>query len=367
MKNPLLAISLAAGLAAGLLSTFPAHAGDVTLYGIVDAGIGYNAVKRGDKTQSHVRSISGVESGPRIGMRGVETLGDGARAVFKLEGGFSANDGRSAQGGRLFGRAAWVGLESDHAGGLYFGRQNNSAFEYLDGFDPFGAGYGMAGNDTVFSFVRADNMIVYKTAKAGGWSARAGYSFNVSNTDRAPQFQTHGNDRLGTLAVVYENGPFRALGLYDEYRLGTNSASRADKIRAGVLAGSYAFEAVQAYVAVGRTHGGWISGKDIDGTLMQARERLRGTLRQAGFSATSSMLGISMPFGAGRLLSSWQRAKPNNASLTGGRHAMNIYAIGYRYELSARTSLYSYAALSDNYAFNKVQDRALGVGMRHAF
>ncbi|AFK61531.1 outer membrane porin protein [Advenella kashmirensis WT001] len=137
MKKTLLAAALAVGFAG------VAHAEtSVTLYGIVDAGIGYQQTKvtQGDaftKTRD-IGLINGVRNGNRWGMKGVEDLGNGTSAIFQLESGFDLGNGRSAQGGRLFGRHAYVGLTGANWGTLTLGRQLNVAADTVSSLNPFG-------------------------------------------------------------------------------------------------------------------------------------------------------------------------------------------------------------------------------------
>lgn len=49
---------------------------------------------------------SGNQSGARFGLKGSEDLGNGVKAGFHLENGFSADTGSLAQNSRLFGREA---------------------------------------------------------------------------------------------------------------------------------------------------------------------------------------------------------------------------------------------------------------------
>ena len=83
----------------------------MTLYGLIDAGIGYEKVKFNGNSQSRVGAVQGVSSGSRFGLRGSEDLGDGLRAVFNLEAGFGPLNGNSLQSGRLWGRQA-MGLDA---------------------------------------------------------------------------------------------------------------------------------------------------------------------------------------------------------------------------------------------------------------
>ena len=91
MKKTLLAVALLTGFAGGAAQA----ADSVTLYGLIDAGIGYEKVKFNGNSQSRVAGVQGVSSGSRFGLRGSEDLGDGLRAVFNLEGGFGPMNGQS--------------------------------------------------------------------------------------------------------------------------------------------------------------------------------------------------------------------------------------------------------------------------------
>ncbi len=97
-----------------------AHAqSSVSLYGVLDLGLTYvNNTQTGRRGQGltggHQFALTdgtstGV-SGSRWGLRGVEDLGGGLKALFVLENGFNANNGALAQGGAEFGRQVYVGL-----------------------------------------------------------------------------------------------------------------------------------------------------------------------------------------------------------------------------------------------------------------
>src|SRR5690606_1129817 len=130
MKKTLLAAALLAGFAGA------AHAqSSVTLYGIVDVGVGGNklhdSAAGGDDARYGL--MSGVQSGSRWGLRGSEDLGNGLRANFQLESGFDVANGRQGPGsqeGRLFGRQAWGGL-SGAWGEVRAGRQVTVAAGYF--------------------------------------------------------------------------------------------------------------------------------------------------------------------------------------------------------------------------------------------
>src|ERR1044072_1523990 len=107
-------------LSLALLSvTGVAHAqSSVTLYGLIDESIQYahNTVDASGKNSNQVGLVGGNLQGNRFGLKGTEDLGGGLKAIFQLENGFDINSGRLGQGGKMFGRQAYVGLTKDSVG-----------------------------------------------------------------------------------------------------------------------------------------------------------------------------------------------------------------------------------------------------------
>src|SRR5471032_1197625 len=115
-----------------------AHAqSSVTLYGILDTGI--ELVTHADAAGDKVVRMPGITGSmpSRWGLRGKEDLGGGLAAIFTLENGFNVRAGDVNQGGRLFGRQAWVGLSNQY-GALTFGRQYTMSFWALTDSDMLG-------------------------------------------------------------------------------------------------------------------------------------------------------------------------------------------------------------------------------------
>ncbi|HEX7911522.1 MAG TPA: porin [Paraburkholderia sp.] len=121
------------GVAAFIATATPiAHAqSSVTLYGILDVGIQYTTNQGGHHS---VQEASSMMRGDRWGLQGREDLGGGFKAVFRLESGFSLNNGVLGQSTstaqRIFGRYAYVGLANDQVQVL-FGRQPDFMLDYL--------------------------------------------------------------------------------------------------------------------------------------------------------------------------------------------------------------------------------------------
>ncbi|MGN6318197.1 porin [Trinickia sp.] len=204
MKKSLLALA-ALGMFAGA-----AHAqSTVTLYGIVDIGILYtsNANAAG---KSAWQMASGNESGSRWGLTGAEDLGGGTKAIFKLENGFNPNNGTLGQGGREFGRQAYVGLSNKSFGTFTLGRQYNAVQDYLAPLDvastltqyathPFD-------NDNLNNTFRTDNSVKYVSPTMGGFQAEALYGFSNSTG--------FANDRSYSIGATYGMGPLNVAAAY---------------------------------------------------------------------------------------------------------------------------------------------------------
>jgi predicted porin len=98
-RAPVKLLGLCVALSAAFAGT--AHAQAISLYGVADV---YVEAGKGDRHE--VSLNSGGVSGSRLGFDASKDLGDGLKAVAKLEAGFAIDHGTSTQGGILFGRQA---------------------------------------------------------------------------------------------------------------------------------------------------------------------------------------------------------------------------------------------------------------------
>ncbi|PXW27490.1 porin [Paraburkholderia caballeronis] len=171
---------------AAVFVALPAFAqSTVTLYGVVDNGIGYqsSATTLGSTSggRSAVKMLTGVWLGSRFGLTGAEDLGGGTKAIFTLEQGFSPANGAMATSGLMFSRQAFVGMTNDRYGTLTAGRQYASYVQMLLPYSPvnwltgfFGAHPGdLDGLDTIY---RANNTLVYTSPKLYGFKFSGSYS-----------------------------------------------------------------------------------------------------------------------------------------------------------------------------------------------
>ena len=159
-----------------------AHAqSSVTLYGIIDSGVEYVSHTSSQGSGNLFRVNTGNRINSRWGFTGKEDLGSGLRAIFTLESGFAVNTGTLQQGGRLFGRQAFVGLDSDKYGTVMAGRQMTPMYRYFLPLDPLNySSYGLSAQDAQF-VGRADNAVGY-LGHAGPFELNALYSFGYDST-----------------------------------------------------------------------------------------------------------------------------------------------------------------------------------------
>ncbi|CAG9187721.1 MULTISPECIES: porin [Burkholderiales] len=192
----------------------------VTLYGVADAGVEFlnHVPNAAGQANSLVRMTSGNTAGSRWGLRGVEDLGNGLKGVFVLEGGMALDSGMAVQGGRLFGRKAYVGIDSSRFGQITLGRHHNLLFDLIISFDPmlFAPKYSSFNHDAWLAG-RTDNSAKY-TGTFGGLTVAALYSFGVDSSV-ANGSEVPGNSRVGrdmSAGFTYQAGKFRVGGAYDQ-------------------------------------------------------------------------------------------------------------------------------------------------------
>jgi predicted porin len=185
---------------AGLAFAVNAHCqSNVTLYGLVDAGVGYVNNQGG---------ASAVQMAPRsasfYGFRGTEDLGGGYHAIFWLESGFSTANGSITNGGNLFGRQAQVGLSSPW-GQLTLGNQYDAVVDELQVFSSSGSFAGNLGAESgdvnnIWADFHVNNSVKFSSATYRGFSAEAMYGFGGVAGSMSTK-------RIYSAGATYRSGP----------------------------------------------------------------------------------------------------------------------------------------------------------------
>jgi predicted porin len=185
MKIRSATVGLMMGLAACAAASHAQIQSNVTMYGVIDTGVEYvNNVGAGRDGLARMPTLTGTLPN-WLGFRGAEDLGDGLKALFTLENGFAPDTGAANQGGRLFGRQAFVGL-SNSWGTLTLGRQYTQYFwSILDSYLMGPNVYSMIALDSYLPNARADNSIAYR-GTFNGFTVGLGYSLGRDAVNAGP-------------------------------------------------------------------------------------------------------------------------------------------------------------------------------------
>jgi predicted porin len=235
----------------------------VTLYGSLDAGVGYVSNLHG---ASAFIAEQGTLQADRFGLLGVEDLGGGRSALFRLESGFVTTTGASASSASFFNRQAYVGLSDPRAGTVTLGRQTDWNFDWLGSvstgqvlgdFSAFHPG-NLDGLGSTLP-VQLSNTVKWKSADFGGLTLGALYGFPgaaASNT----------NGRTLSFGGNYTNGPLKLVAVWSDYNdrllplagglgltsfqgqtLPAGSTFAASRVRDAGIGGSYRFSRVTVH------------------------------------------------------------------------------------------------------------------------
>lgn len=186
---------------------------NVTLFGLIDTNIRYSTNDNAAGDNRLQMANEGFLTGNRWGMRGTEDLGGGNQAIFMLESGFGPDNGALQQGGRLFGRQAYVGLKTNFGGQLTMGRQYTIAGEFIPQYEASGLAINPSVGYQSFNYdgLRHDNMIRYGQDFGGGLKGAVGYTFGevAGHMGR--------NSAVGA-NLSYTNGPLMLGGVFQTTR-----------------------------------------------------------------------------------------------------------------------------------------------------
>ena len=206
MNKKLMALAVGSVLAAPAVM---AQTSTVTLYGRANLGLdNYQATGATNPNLDYKSRMRVYDTGSRIGVRGIEDLGGGLRAVFQIESGLNADTGNTLnQGGGqnfsaglLASRPSWVGLDGAF-GRVLWGRQdvwwgngtiNQAAATYVNSETPWQTGNGRLG----VGVSRQSNVFSYTTPTFGGFNASAYWS---PDTAAAGIPSSPGNTAAGTV------------------------------------------------------------------------------------------------------------------------------------------------------------------------
>ena len=327
MKKNLLALAVLT-----LVSGAAFAQSSVTLYGVADVGIGkMSGQKTGMISDSTVNNTTSY-----IGFRGIEDLGGGLKAGFKLEQYVNMKDGATvsangmfARGG--FSRAANLWLEGGF-GQFKMGRSETPSYNAMLAWSIVGEAnysssmdrYGVVGRRE-----RNSSQFSYKTPVFGGFSAEVAFIAKGDRSDRANKYD---------LNVIYENGPISAGAAYNKIQNAKANYALGAKYDFGMFALS----------------AGYYDLRNVAGQSFAAGTKMK----LAGFS-----VGGSVRFDNITLAVELQRQRKSEIYRQNMTEKFKKYTEGVveaKYALSKRTFVYAdylRAANKNNY----------GLGIQHRF
>ncbi|GAB7543803.1 porin [Cupriavidus sp. 8B] len=316
-------MSLLGAMACGLSTAAMGQAqSSVTLYGLVDTGIEFVSHAGANGSGAVYRVSPGNITGSRWGLRGKEDLGGGLSSIFALESGVNSDTGTSGQGGRLFGRQAFVGLAGSW-GQITLGRQINTLYDLFVPFDPVRyASYSVLSQDAQFAG-RADNSVKY-TGNFGNLTVTglysAGYDSTIVNGAEVPGVPRVGQELSG--GATYTAGNLGMVLVYDQRR-GTSTATAGNierRYATGLLYSTGPFTVVAGY-------------RFLQGGITAPQIRTNLYWLGGSYQATPAWVVRAGVYRTDR------RDSPNDAM---------SYALSTLYSLSKRTDLYFNASYMDN-------------------
>lgn len=355
MKKTVAAVAVLGAFAGSAL------AADVTLYGVVDAGLVYTHldqdVQRVDATDKFEMK-SGNQAGSRWGLKGVEDLGNGAQVGFILESGFNVDDGSFRTANTLFDREASLFVQ----GG--FGKV---AFGKLGSIVQGASSWGKVGSVSAFG------------TSFGGVTVYAQYSMGKSQSEPTMVENESSTDRYYAIGAEYANGPAKLFFAVDSTNYaswtrdvnGEYSAKDTDDSLTVTLGGNYDFNVAKLYAGV--QYFDEVAGKWI-GASANKPGKVKGWA--ATVSASAPVAGGNAMLGVG-----YTDASAADSVTDNGNSARDfdlsrwVVSAGYTYNLSKRTNLYGVAS----YMQDKLEPSAAGaedvkptattvmVGLRHRF
>jgi len=322
--------------------TYGSASGSVSLYGLIDVSYTHinHANANGDSlTTPRVAWFSGN----RWGLTGKRAMGDsGLDVIFRLEAEYESQTGNFDDNNQMFGRDAWVGVQSDGLGKLTLGWQNAPARDPIGSAiygDPYGSaapsleegGYSNNNNFKQLIFysagagakTRLANGIVWKKDFKNGLFGSLAYAFGGNAGDF-----NGGSTKQATLA--YAGGAFNVAGFVTS----ANVADLTNKTYS--IGGNYTIGPV-------RLNTGFFHYTAEQGAL--------GDRKDNAYTVSAKFA----PAGHLDYELGYQNMKANNAAVNGGGNVLNAFANASSATATAtgsRATLYASAF----YHFDKITE-----------
>lgn len=363
-----------------------AYASDVTLYGVVDTGLGYTYSDddvAGESADHEFAMVSGQSAGSRFGLKGTEDVAEGLKVGFVLENGFDSDTGALGESGVIFNREAQLFIDTTY-GKLSFGRvgllhSDAGSFGMMGDLSAFGTGWAdIIGNQNmVFAYkpARMDNTVTYVSPDFYGLKIHAQYSMGktAAATDKVhKQIENESStDRYFALGASYKLEALELYGLVDYVNKASYSEHATDTLAhhgkdqyTVTLGGNYDFDVAKVYLAAQYFDNAAAVGGEADetGFDLAKNDKAYGDIEGYGIVAGTAVpvCGGSVKFTAGYMHAESDKTNKKANRWTAGA--------GYQYPVSKRTNVYT----GVGYVQDSVNNRdpyavQVVAGLKHSF
>ncbi|MEX3761539.1 porin [Paraburkholderia phenoliruptrix] len=235
-------------LAGALFCTGASAQSSVTLYGVVDNAFTYVSNQRG---HANFYMSQGNLQASKFGLLGAEDLGDGTKAIFRLESGFNSLTGAQSSSGFIFNRQAYVGLSNDRYGTVTLGRQYTPYFQMVGALGPTGVLTGATGAhpgdiDALDTTLRLNNSVTYLSPTLAGLQFSTQYGLGGVPGSVA-------NGSHFSAAFRYDYKPFAVAAGYVKLKdIATSAALGTYAINSPVNSGYASARSAQLFAAAAR-------------------------------------------------------------------------------------------------------------------
>lgn len=368
MQKKLIALAIA-----GLASSAAFAQTNVTIYGIVDAGVAYsfdggNSNNGGRDSQFDV--ISNGLSGSRLGFKGVEDLGNGLKALFTLEYSVTMDTNAALDNARQ----QFVGLTGGF-GTAVIGRLQTTGYDFSCAAGPL-AGSALNAMEKVNvnatircgGLGRANNAIAYISPSFGGVT----FAINHARVTEAAGNPGQGNpDAYATLlSASYKNGGLDAGVVYSKYN-GSHIPQATTALDGLVYGNNVGFVDAAEYgvrasydFGVAKVFGSW-QGLEVTSGVNDPADKLNQSWQAA----------VAVPVGKHTFIAQYAG---NQVKATTDADNAAAYTLAYTYSLSKRTTAYAGYTFVENEngsaraaGFNGVNagasSQVVAAGLRHSF
>ncbi len=322
----------------------------ITIYGWTDLGY----IKETGKDL-----YMGENDSNALGFKGYEDIGGGNKVTYNLQTRFTLQNGqRESSDGAEWEGASNMGL-SGNWGALLFGRVNEVSTETFEVIDPFGQNGPASMIRSSQRLPRTSNTARYDSPIWNGFSFKAEYTLGEDTKTAGFNAVTKSNiDNDGyALALRYDYGQAFFLGSWGR-RADSNNSSMWN------LGAAYTYGPLRFSLGYEQTHDkGWVDGKASRSELAQEYGGTEGiSSRQKSWIA-----GVKWDVGPGTVDALFNYVTLKDAKVDGtavklDEGKVKKFALGYTYDLSKQTQLYSKVSYTD-YDNKSTANFYRGVGM----